>query len=561
MKFVPPYGREAEGDSAQYVNGDPSIGRQGSIPPANAFEHPMREIVAVISKSVMTPTDTDLIQMTKAVRSQRLNYCEDTGSANMLSAAFDPPLSDYTLGFIIRVHVRNTNNGPCTIDAGAGRVPVIRPNGAALAANDLNAGQVAELVFDGANFQLVNFGGGGIGGSTTINYATLPYTVDTGTVNAIVANFTPAITTQAAGTAFLVRISNTNTGATTIAVNGLPTKSVRANVDASNLLPGDVSVGGVVLFVFDGSNYYITPNPLIPTSCTLNVPSLFATPQAALAALSRKTIGYAATVTIKLAAGVYPGYIDFYHKDGDRIILQGTMLAASPAYGNFSQSGNTPAARAQDAANNIAMLRSRYGTEIAVVATYDAPSNSYQSYGVRNLGPGAPVVQDMLFTGNTKAFMSVGIWGTAGPPPNKTLSLANVAIWGFNRGLWTAAAIDLRNCSATNCVSGMQIENHGSLYTSGSIFCSNDSYGVACASHAFADIQGCNVNYNGYVGIYASDGSGIRFEASSVSGGNASADAVADVGSQISVAAGCLTNTHSPPPFVIGNYNALIVKF
>ena len=53
MKYVQPYG--ISDADAPYINGDPSIARQGSIPPAAAFEHPMREIVAVIQKNGLAP--------------------------------------------------------------------------------------------------------------------------------------------------------------------------------------------------------------------------------------------------------------------------------------------------------------------------------------------------------------------------------------------------------------------------------------------------------------------------------------------------------------------------
>ena len=62
MKYVPPYGRESEGDAAHYINGNPAEAREGSIPPAAVFENPQRELIAVIEKSKFTPIDTDLLQ-------------------------------------------------------------------------------------------------------------------------------------------------------------------------------------------------------------------------------------------------------------------------------------------------------------------------------------------------------------------------------------------------------------------------------------------------------------------------------------------------------------------
>ena len=168
MRYVQPYG--ISDTDAPYINGDPSLGRQGSIPPAAAFEHPMREIITVIDKNKFAPDAADLGQMLKATRSQRANYVEDTGSANNLSVALDPPLGAYTIGLPLKVKVRETTTGGSTIDAGAGRVPIKLMNGASTGAGDLPQGGICELVYDGAAFQLVNFFGlGGEPGGPTTN--------------------------------------------------------------------------------------------------------------------------------------------------------------------------------------------------------------------------------------------------------------------------------------------------------------------------------------------------------------------------------------------------------
>ena len=73
MKYQPPYGFEND-PTAHYINGDPSIGRAGSIPPAASIEYPMREIVAAIHYAGLSPSDFDLTQAVKAVRCGRLNY-------------------------------------------------------------------------------------------------------------------------------------------------------------------------------------------------------------------------------------------------------------------------------------------------------------------------------------------------------------------------------------------------------------------------------------------------------------------------------------------------------
>ena len=70
MRYHQPYGVTDE--NAPYINGDPSIARQGSIIPAEAVEFPQREAVALIEGAKLTPDDANLSQMLYAVRSQRM---------------------------------------------------------------------------------------------------------------------------------------------------------------------------------------------------------------------------------------------------------------------------------------------------------------------------------------------------------------------------------------------------------------------------------------------------------------------------------------------------------
>src|SRR6266566_418273 len=106
MKYQAPFG--ITDPNAVYVNGNPQTGILGSIPPAGAFEFPMREIVNLITASGLSPNDADLQQLLKAVRSQRVNYSQDTGSVNNYSIAFSPPVDSYTPGIPFHVRILNT---------------------------------------------------------------------------------------------------------------------------------------------------------------------------------------------------------------------------------------------------------------------------------------------------------------------------------------------------------------------------------------------------------------------------------------------------------------------
>lgn len=64
MKYVPPAGEAA---GAAYVDGNRSAGTKGSVVPAGAIEYPQREIDHVISFFGLTPANTDLEQLRKAI--------------------------------------------------------------------------------------------------------------------------------------------------------------------------------------------------------------------------------------------------------------------------------------------------------------------------------------------------------------------------------------------------------------------------------------------------------------------------------------------------------------
>jgi hypothetical protein len=77
MKYVQPYG--ISDPNAPYINGNPTTGTMGSIPPAASIEHDMREIVAVIQYAAdhglidfnnavcQNPSEADLQQLLKAI--------------------------------------------------------------------------------------------------------------------------------------------------------------------------------------------------------------------------------------------------------------------------------------------------------------------------------------------------------------------------------------------------------------------------------------------------------------------------------------------------------------
>ena len=535
----------------------------GSIPPAEAFEHPMRELVAVIDYSQLVPDDGDLEQVAKGVRSQRMNYCEDTGSVNTLSVALDPPLDEYTIGLPIHVKIRSSNSGPATIDAGAGRVPIRKPNGAELAANDLPAGGVAGLIYDGTVFQLMGGAAAATGGSQVFQI-NIPYCVDTSpTANTVIANFTPAIATYAAGLIFMVKIANTNNTFSNINVNGLGLKPIYAQGSHPNwpLLPGDMQAGDVLVFTYDGSAFWVYANTTVNENVTFNVSNLTQFNQI-FTALGRKRISASGSIRILMAAGNYVlsagTTITTYHADADRMTIEGTMQAGqtAPITGNFQRTGNTPAYRSGDASANYAMLKGRYATDIQMAAGANV--------GIQHVGPGAITYKNLLVTAPGTYALGARAFSAGG---SAVLRCIDCCVWG---------AADVGFCTTdgyifcTNChVSYSQSRGFAAAGRAGMTITGGGAHG--CATHGVEAAHGaaigtvadgagnyCQSSFNG--------GHGFNAQSGMILLRNTYASANAGVGLYAqNMGIGGLVNapvdSSSPAPGTVGNLNSIVILY
>jgi hypothetical protein len=160
MKYNPPYG--VTDPNAPYINGDPSVGRAGSIPPAESIEYPQREIVSVIADiALSSPNNNDLAQMSAAVRYMRPQYVSDAGAPNHLSVTLDPAPAAWAkpLTFFVQMGAGNGNTS-ATVDVAiaglTGAKSLIKRSGAPLQIGDLVPGCAYLLTYDGVNCRVVS---------------------------------------------------------------------------------------------------------------------------------------------------------------------------------------------------------------------------------------------------------------------------------------------------------------------------------------------------------------------------------------------------------------------
>jgi len=157
LKYNAPFGNS--NDDAGYVNGNPETGVAGSIPPAASIEYPQREIVNFVSVTGLTPSNSDLMQLAKAVQIGRVNYGIDVGAPNAIAVTPVLPVAAYVPGLRMYIKVGNKNTSQVTVAlAGLGAVPLLHSDLSPLLAYELGVGQLIEVCYDGTNFQMV--GGG-----------------------------------------------------------------------------------------------------------------------------------------------------------------------------------------------------------------------------------------------------------------------------------------------------------------------------------------------------------------------------------------------------------------
>lgn len=92
-----------------------------------------------------------------------------------------------------------------------------------------------------------------VGASTigAINYA-----ADTGAANAYVVTLSPAIAAYTIGQQILFKATAANTGASTLAVNGLTATFIKKRV-TEPLAANDILAGMMCLVVYDGTNFVL----------------------------------------------------------------------------------------------------------------------------------------------------------------------------------------------------------------------------------------------------------------------------------------------------------------
>lgn len=150
MLYNPPTG--STDPNASYVGKNVAAGQTGSRVPPKAIEGTQRELVAIILEAgVDSPSNDDLKQALKAIRSGRLWTFDDVGTQNAIAIAPLTPHLTFAKGQVIRTFPGFTNTGQATVRSGSGgpNVPLLRADGSPLVAGDYVSGLALDMWNDG----------------------------------------------------------------------------------------------------------------------------------------------------------------------------------------------------------------------------------------------------------------------------------------------------------------------------------------------------------------------------------------------------------------------------
>ena len=179
------------------------------------------------------------------VQRSRAQLVASVAGINTITGTTTPALTGYETGSVFRFKAASSNTAAATINISALGAKAIQYNGIALTGSEIQANQYYELVYDGTQFQLLNptlvadVYATGVAGSDTI----------TATVPAVAGAYTT-------GMKVWFQAAASNTGATTINLNGLGAKAVQLNGAA--LAGGEIVSGRWVELVYDGTNFQLS---------------------------------------------------------------------------------------------------------------------------------------------------------------------------------------------------------------------------------------------------------------------------------------------------------------
>lgn len=241
------------------------------------------------------------------VQQGALVYAADGGGTDAYAitlATTNPALAAYVTGMVVHFKANTANTGAATLNVNSlGAKTIKKLNDQDLADNDIEAGQVVTVVYDGTNFQMQSQVANAASGapsnarywvsdadgslSNEVDISALPdgilkhsvsggvstpavagvndvsavlYGADAGSNDTYAVTLSPAPSAYVAGMVVVFKANTKNTGACTLNVNSLGAKTIKKQLDL-DLADNDIRPGQVITVVYDGTNFQIQSDP------------------------------------------------------------------------------------------------------------------------------------------------------------------------------------------------------------------------------------------------------------------------------------------------------------
>lgn len=152
MQYNQPFGGNID---ASYIDGVPPFGIEGSIIPAAAIELTQREIVNLILKSQLAPTNADSTQLSRSVQIDKVNWAVDTGTVNHIVVDLDPIPATLVPGLKVWTLIKFTNTGSTDVTCNGILKPLLTQGLVNLPTGVIVANGIAIIVYDGTQWQLM----------------------------------------------------------------------------------------------------------------------------------------------------------------------------------------------------------------------------------------------------------------------------------------------------------------------------------------------------------------------------------------------------------------------
>ncbi len=186
------------------------------------------------------------------LQNETVVYAASTTAANTYTASISPTPFTYTTGMRVSIKFSNHNTGASTINLNSmGAKDIKRVDGGSLSINDILDGMIADLRYDGTNFQLLNKYQG-----TSVQDEEYVYAASTTAANTYTASLQPTPPSYLTGMRSSIKFTNANTGAATINLNSLGAKSIKL-LDGRDPYAGAIAAGMIADLRYDGTNFQL----------------------------------------------------------------------------------------------------------------------------------------------------------------------------------------------------------------------------------------------------------------------------------------------------------------